>query len=81
MEVQIKLDYWKMRQDENTKQNVIAGKFNVMVGTQIMASQTFNEGYGSVPLAFSAKLTAKIEDITEEIRKELAVMFTGKEDK
>lgn len=67
MEVQIVVSEWKLVQEEK-KQPIIRGKYDVRVGGQTIASQTFNENYVGVPITIPAELMAKVEALSAEIK-------------
>lgn len=71
MDVQFSLKTWKVVQDEKTKIPKLCGHFAVVMGEKEIATQSFNEGYGSKEIPFTGELISKIMDIESLIKGEL----------
>lgn len=76
MKVRVDLKEWKISEDDKGEKRV-TGTFSVKVGAMEMATQNFNVSYGGVPIPFSRDLLDAADALTEKIKKEIEVHFTG----
>ena len=75
MEVQFSLKDWKVIQDEKTKLPRLVGHFAVVMGEKEIATQSFNDGYGSKDIPFTGELINKIMCLENDIKNELTRMI------
>ncbi len=76
METKIVLKDWKVIQEDG-KQKIIAGAFNVMCGATLMATSEFNSRYNATTIAIPAELMAAAEKLDGEIKNAIENHFTN----
>jgi len=69
MEVTLKIKEWEVKRDE--KASVIAGKYELMMGTTSIATEAFNDGYNEKKIPFSGDLMNEIAVINKKIEAEI----------
>lgn len=71
MEVQIKLEDWKIELDKENNIPEIKGHYKVMCGETEIAKQSFNEGYNSTKVPFTGDLIKSIMNLELNILEEI----------
>jgi hypothetical protein len=75
MKLEIQTKSWKLILPDNAKQKVIAGTYVVKCGKEIVAKESFNDGYGALDIAIPASIVAKAEELDKEICKTIVDYF------
>jgi hypothetical protein len=76
MEVKLSLKDWKVVQDSETKLPKVAGKYVVLMGEKEIATQAFNDGYGSKEIPFTGDAMRAIMAAEKEIKAELEKLLS-----
>jgi hypothetical protein len=63
--MRLEIGEWKIQTDEKTKLPKIAGRYEIKSGEKTIAKQNFNDGYGTMDLAFSLETIQKAKELTD----------------
>ena len=74
MELRIETESWKLTTNDED-QKIIAGTYVVKCGKEVVATKSFNDGYGAMKITIPASILAKAEEIDEEIRQSIVKSF------
>jgi len=77
VKVQINVKEWKVLEESGTRK--IVGNLDIKSGSSVIATQSFNEGYGCTTLLFSQELMIEVEKLTEKIQAEAVKGLGGEE--
>lgn len=67
MEVELKLEKWRVEADKETKTPVVKGNYNVLMNGTSIAMQDFNGDYNSKKIPFSGDVIQKIIEVEKLI--------------
>ena len=74
MELRIETESWKLTTNDED-QKIIAGTYVVKCGKEVVATKSFNDGYGAMKITIPSSILAKAEEIDEEIRQSIVKSF------
>ena len=65
-EMKVQVKSWSVETDADGNKK-IAGQYQIMAGTKVMATQGFNNGYASVEIAFPSDLLIQAKELSKKI--------------
>jgi len=74
MQLKIETKSWKLTTNDDG-QKIIAGEYEVKCGKEVVASKSFNDGYGCIKIVIPATIVAKVEALDVEIRQTIIDSF------
>lgn len=76
MNVELKLNKWKVLLKENASVPTIVGQYDVVMNGKSIAEQSFNDGYNSRDVPFSGDVVKKIVEVEKMIVKEIQAIIS-----
>ncbi len=76
MNLRIETESWKLKTNDEG-QKIISGSYAVKLGKEVVATKTFNDGYGAMNVTIPASIVAKAEALDIEIREAIVKSFEG----